>query len=71
MSDEVPLEREFPFPAYPNGWFAVGYGDEVAAGTDPRAAGCSCSLSPAHSSAGSNALLLVPLLALARRRRRS
>ena len=32
MSDEVPLEREFPFPAYPNGWFAVGYADEVAAG---------------------------------------
>jgi len=24
------VEREFPFPAYPNGWFAVAYGDEVA-----------------------------------------
>ncbi len=27
---EAPFHRDFPFPAYPNGWFAVGYGDEVA-----------------------------------------
>jgi phenylpropionate dioxygenase-like ring-hydroxylating dioxygenase large terminal subunit len=24
-----PLAREFPFPAFPNGWFAVAYGDEL------------------------------------------
>ncbi len=26
------MKREFPFPAYPNGWFAVAYGDEVEIG---------------------------------------
>lgn len=24
--------RDFPFPAYPNGWFCVGYSDDVAVG---------------------------------------
>jgi phenylpropionate dioxygenase-like ring-hydroxylating dioxygenase large terminal subunit len=27
------MKREFPFPAYPNGWFAIAYGDEVAVGS--------------------------------------
>ena len=32
MKDKALPEREFPFPAYPNGWFAVAYGDEVGPG---------------------------------------
>ena len=26
------MKRTFPFPPYPNGWFGVGYSDEVAVG---------------------------------------
>ena len=26
------MKRTFPFPAYPNGWFAIAYGDEVETG---------------------------------------
>ena len=26
------MKRVFPFPAYPNGWFAVSYSDEVKSG---------------------------------------
>jgi 3-ketosteroid 9alpha-monooxygenase subunit A len=26
------MKRQFPFPSYPNGWFQVCYGDELAAG---------------------------------------
>jgi len=26
------MKREFPFPAYPNGWFAVSYSDEIKSG---------------------------------------
>jgi phenylpropionate dioxygenase-like ring-hydroxylating dioxygenase large terminal subunit len=28
----LPQQREFPFPAFPNGWFCVGYSDELAPG---------------------------------------
>ena len=26
------MQRDWPFPAYPNGWFVVAYGDELACG---------------------------------------
>ena len=26
------MKRDFPFPAYPNGWFAVSSSDEVKSG---------------------------------------
>jgi 3-ketosteroid 9alpha-monooxygenase subunit A len=28
----VATRREWPFPAYPNGWFAIAYGDELGVG---------------------------------------
>jgi 3-ketosteroid 9alpha-monooxygenase subunit A len=31
-SKETAMTREFPFPAYPNGWFAVAYSDEIEPG---------------------------------------
>ncbi len=30
--DEKPSRRDWPFPAFPNGWFAVAYGSEIAPG---------------------------------------
>ncbi|MBW2294769.1 MAG: aromatic ring-hydroxylating dioxygenase subunit alpha [Deltaproteobacteria bacterium] len=35
MTDEQapePRPRNYPFPAYPNGWFCVGYSDEIESG---------------------------------------
>src|SRR5262245_54189057 len=27
------MQRKYPFPAYPNGWFQVAYSDEISPGT--------------------------------------
>lgn len=36
MTTQKNHDRDFPFPAYPNGWFAVAYGDEITSGEVQR-----------------------------------